>query len=228
MKNLIRCLVTFVAVIVSAELFAVSVVSLDTYDQLGNHIGEDGVFFVRDAGNTTTGQNGDPRVRKGYACYIWDTRDNGWKMINKQELLGIGDIDFSKILTIDLYTRDQDDMRRKMAAYENHYNDATNTIATLVATLSTLTNSLDTATVSYLMSENARLRSALVNITNSIIHVDSSFGELKTAVSNICASASFALGGPNEFRYKDDNPEPEPAPDPDPEPAPDPEPTPEP
>ena len=69
MKNLVRCLVTSVAVIVSAELFATSVISLDTYDQLGNHIGEDGVFFVRDAGNATTGQNGDPRVRKAHGSF---------------------------------------------------------------------------------------------------------------------------------------------------------------
>ena len=216
MKNLFRCFVALAATIVSMELFGTCVI-VDTYDQLGNHIGEDGVFLVRDAGNTKTGQHGDPSVKSGYAYYTWDTRANAWMMVGKEELLKLANVDFSQLLTKELYLADQDDMRRKMATYEAHYNSATQTIASLVATLTALTNSFDVATVDYLLTENTKLRASLVDITNTVIHVDSSFGELKGAVSNICASASYALGGPKEFRYKENDPEPEPEPTPEPQ-----------
>lgn len=220
MKNIFRCFVTCVAMMVTMELFGSACVTVDTYDQLSNHIGEDGLFLVRDAGNTKTGQNGDPSVKSGYAYYTWDTSANAWMMVGKQELLQLANVDFTQLLTKELYLADQDDMRRKMTAYEEHYNSATQTIASLVATLTALTNSFDVATVDYLMAENTKLRASLVDITNTVIHVDSSFGELKGAVSNICASASYALGGPKEFRYKENDPEPTPEPQTPAEPAP--------
>lgn len=61
---------------------------LSTYDQLSNYVGKPGFYVVRDAGNTRTGQHGDPSVRSGWAMYTWDTT-TGWVKVAEKESLDI-------------------------------------------------------------------------------------------------------------------------------------------
>ncbi len=69
-----------------------SFIFLEYYDSLDPYKGKSGHFFVRDAGNSKTGQHGDPTVEKGWAIYIWNTRANGltagWTKIADQQSLG--------------------------------------------------------------------------------------------------------------------------------------------
>lgn len=59
---------------------------LNTYDQLSNYVGKPGFYVVRDAGNTRTGQHGDPSVSSGWAMYTWDTVA-GWIKVAEKESL---------------------------------------------------------------------------------------------------------------------------------------------
>lgn len=61
---------------------------LSTYDQLSNYVGKPGFYVVRDAGNTRTGQHGDPSVSSGWAMYTWDTT-SGWIKVAEKESLDI-------------------------------------------------------------------------------------------------------------------------------------------
>ena len=61
---------------------------LSTYDQLSNYVGKPGFYVVRDAGNTRTGQHGDPSVHSGWAMYTWDTT-TGWVKVAEKESLDI-------------------------------------------------------------------------------------------------------------------------------------------
>ena len=203
MKNIFRSILVAACVAFACTVHADQwYTCLDTYDQLENHVGETGVFFVRDAGNTRTGQHGDPTVRKGYAYYTWDYQAASWKMIGKEELLKLGNIDFTKLMTIDLYREDQENMRDKVDTMSNIVAQATVTIQEMIPILISLTNAFDKATIDGLIADNNRMKSSLEMITNTYISVDSSFGELKNAVSNICAAASFGLGGLPEYRFK--------------------------
>ena len=71
---------------------------LDGYDNLVDHRGEPGLFFVRQAGAKTimkdgepySVQNGDPTVHSGWALYCWDNHKNGpnrgdWRKVAEQE-----------------------------------------------------------------------------------------------------------------------------------------------
>lgn len=201
MKNKIKL---FALTIVLAIGAFGDVICLDTYDQLDNHTGKSDVFFVRDAANEINGgQGGDPSVGKGYAVYLWDARTSGWKMIGKQELLGKS-VDISSFLTIDLYTKDQDNMRAKIDSFEKTYAETSTIITNVTALLGQLTNAFDIATMQKLSDDNARMQAALAMVTNTTISTNSSFSELKSAISNICASASAALGGPAEFKFKEE------------------------
>ena len=59
---------------------------LNTYDQLSNYTGKPGFYVVRDAGNTRTGQHGDPSVGSGWAMYTWDST-SGWIKVAEKESL---------------------------------------------------------------------------------------------------------------------------------------------
>ena len=59
---------------------------LNTYDQLSNYTGKPGFYVVRDAGNTRTGQHGDPSVSSGWAMYTWDSA-SGWIKVAEKESL---------------------------------------------------------------------------------------------------------------------------------------------
>ena len=61
---------------------------LNTFDQLSNYVGKPGFYVVRDAGNTRTGQHGDPSVSSGWAMYTWDTTA-GWIKVAEKESLDI-------------------------------------------------------------------------------------------------------------------------------------------
>ena len=82
---------------------------LDTYDQLSNYSGKPGHYFVRDAGNTRTGQHGDPTVKKGWALYIWDSKGGtngrgGWCKVAEQESI---DASNAEILFAKYFTKDE-------------------------------------------------------------------------------------------------------------------------
>lgn len=202
MKSIFSYIIVALCLAFASVASAEVCVCLDTYDQLGNHIGESGLFFVRDAGNAKTGQNGDPNVRSGYAYYTWDSAINGWRMVSKQELFAVSNLDFSKLMTVELYKVDQENMRDKVDSISNDVYATIGTVKTLIPILESLTNNFDSATVNKLVEDNKRLTSALQMITNITISADSTFGELKGAVSNVCAAASAALGGTPEFVYK--------------------------
>jgi len=71
---------------------------LERFEDLNRHIGEPGLFFVRDAAAKHTDpndyaspiiQNGDPTVHEGWAMYSWDTHKTntsaGWRKVAEQE-----------------------------------------------------------------------------------------------------------------------------------------------
>lgn len=77
--------------LVHSALAAVTVKTcefLGTYDQLSNYVGKPGFYVVRDAGNTRTGQHGDPSVHSGWAMYTWDATA-GWIKVAEKESLDI-------------------------------------------------------------------------------------------------------------------------------------------
>ena len=55
-------------------------------------------------------------------------------------------------------------------------------------------------------AENLRYKNAFAAITNTTLHADSNFAELKAAISNICAAASMALGGSGEYEITPGSP----------------------
>ncbi len=57
---------------------------LDRYDQLSAVVGQEGHWFVREAGK---GMHGDPTVQKGWAIYTWDAGISGWRKICEEESL---------------------------------------------------------------------------------------------------------------------------------------------
>ena len=74
------------------------IVYLQRFEDLSRHIGQPGMFFVRDAAckyevpddySSRIIQNGDPTVHEGWAIYCWDNyKDNskaGWRKIAEQE-----------------------------------------------------------------------------------------------------------------------------------------------
>ncbi len=74
----------------------VGVFFVENYDQLVDHEGEWGLWFVRDAAADDTGQHGDPTVHEGWAMYAWDTQKRvvkgdgsvvfgGWRKVAEQE-----------------------------------------------------------------------------------------------------------------------------------------------
>ena len=76
----------------------IGIVFLEGYDNLTDHQGEPGLFFVRQAGAKTVlkdgepylVQNGDPTVHSGWAIYCWDNHKNGankggWRKVSEQE-----------------------------------------------------------------------------------------------------------------------------------------------
>lgn len=71
---------------------------LERFEDLNRHIGEPGLFFVRDAAakysipgdeSSTIIQNGDPTVHEGWAMYCWDVHKTnttaGWRKVAEQE-----------------------------------------------------------------------------------------------------------------------------------------------
>lgn len=76
----------------------VGIVFLEGYDNLSDHRGEPGLFFVREAGAKViykdgepySEQNGDPTVHSGWAMYCWDAQKDGpnkgnWRKVAEQE-----------------------------------------------------------------------------------------------------------------------------------------------
>ena len=74
------------------------IVYLERFEDLTRHIGQPGLFFVRDAAckyenpddyTSRVIQNGDPTVHEGWAMYCWDVyKDNnkaGWRKVAEQE-----------------------------------------------------------------------------------------------------------------------------------------------
>lgn len=110
MNRLLSILVVIATMTVCGTAYSATQASftyLETYDQLVNHTGQSGYYFVRDAGNTKTGQNGDPSVVKGWALYVWDTKSTtktGWIKIAEQESL---DASFNERLLANYFTKYQ-------------------------------------------------------------------------------------------------------------------------
>lgn len=142
---------------------------LETYDQLVNHIGQSGYYFVRDAGNTKTGQNGDPSVVKGWALYVWDAKSasTGWIKIAEQESL---DASFNERLLANYFTKYQVN-----TLLENLRADMPDTAA-----LNARINNLDVVTAGHsanivniggqiqaLQTEDLRLNERIDNISNA-------------------------------------------------------------
>lgn len=97
-KGLVSLTITASAVFAALELGAAVTVKtyefLNYYDQLTAYNGKPGSYFVRDAAGTTTGQHGDPTVKKGWAIYVWDQRGqtNGsgkWTKVAEEETLDV-------------------------------------------------------------------------------------------------------------------------------------------
>lgn len=86
--------------VISAEgkEIRMGIIYLQRFEDLSRHIGQPGMFFVRDAAckyeipddySSRIIQNGDPTVHEGWAMYCWDNyKDNnkaGWRKIAEQE-----------------------------------------------------------------------------------------------------------------------------------------------
>lgn len=200
LKLLALCALAFICPIVSAQ----DIIILETYDQLANYIGNGGLFFVRDAAGIRTGQGGDPTVKKGYAVYLWDTGTSKWKMVGKEELLGINNIDFSKFMTTDMYEADQGNLRGSLSQYSEAYKSNSVAMSALKVEVDNITKAFDVDTVTNLRVDNERLKEACAMTTNIVIHTSTSLTELKQAVIDIAKALRFALDGKAEFKLKDD------------------------
>lgn len=74
---------------------------IDFYDGLVSKRGQAGHWFVRDAGNKSTGQHGDPTVPYGWAMYTWDFRKLTWIKICAQHAIeGGGDTPSGQYVTL--------------------------------------------------------------------------------------------------------------------------------
>lgn len=100
---------------------------IDYYDQLVPLQGQQGHWFVRDAGNTTTGQHGDPTVKKGWAMYTWDARGvHGkacWRKIASEESLVDKGQDLSDFVTKDTFAARTTEIEGEIGQVKNYATD---------------------------------------------------------------------------------------------------------
>ena len=113
---------------------------VDTYDQLQSMSGQDGVFFVREAGR---GQHADPRVKSGWAVYIYDARGGGFRMITKQEAMTKGE-SANEYLTKALYLADIVPYKQTVNDYKGKADANAQSITELKAVDAELISSLAT------------------------------------------------------------------------------------
>ena len=173
------------------------VLVLDTYDQLQAYVGFDGMIFVRDAAGTHIGQHGDPLVTSGYAMYVWDPLKEGnskWTLVNKQETMSKVDVLNTKALVNKAdYEAGVQSVNAKLADYQEAYRTNLVALTRAMDTIADIHEAYSIDAIAALRSDNARYRASFAMITNSVISETSTFAELKAAVTNIMAAASFAL-----------------------------------
>lgn len=101
-KKLLFCAVAAMSILGSAFGAEKTVKILETYDQLSNFTGKDGVYVVKNAATT----HGDPTVKYGWAVYVWDGTTRGFRLISKKEAIDNSSLDMTRYLTKALYTKD--------------------------------------------------------------------------------------------------------------------------
>lgn len=179
---------------------------LDTYDQLYAYQGFEGLVFVRDAGNTKTGQHGDPTVSAGYAMYVYDPRAttaSKWKMVNKEELISKSNaLNPASYVSKDMYQQNLRTVQTQIVGYEHAFETNAVEMAKLRQSIEDIHAAFDIETITKLHEENNRFRTAFGMMTNITVSTTSTFGELKTAVVDILKAADYAIGGEGNYDLK--------------------------
>ena len=180
---------------------------LNTYDELSAYSGFNGLVFVRDAGNTRTGQHGDPTVTAGYGLYIYDPLASGstkWRMVSKEELITKSNaLDPSAYVSKDMYQRNLTSIQSQIVQFDHTVQTNTVELVALRESIADIHAAFDISTITRLREENERYHEAFSRMTNVTISVSSTFGELKTAVVDILKAADFALGGEGTYNLKE-------------------------
>lgn len=180
---------------------------LNTYDELSAYSGFNGLVFVRDAGNTRTGQHGDPTVAAGYGLYIYDPLASGstkWRMVSKEELITKSNaLDPSAYVSKDMYQRNLTSIQSQVVQFDRTVQTNTVELVALRESIADIHAAFDIETITKLREENDRYREAFSRMTNATIHASSTFGELKAAVVEILKAADYALGGDGNYSLRE-------------------------
>jgi len=105
-KSLLTCAALFGAALFGASANAATtrhVTFLNNFGELYSYRGQDGVFYVIEAGK---GQNADPRVRSGWAAYVWNAQKREWSILNKNDIMELDNVNWSNFLLKSTYIAD--------------------------------------------------------------------------------------------------------------------------
>lgn len=168
------------ACMLSAASSLAAVVSyLDTYDQLDTKMGQDGLFFVLNAGSSA---HGDPSVKRGWALYAWDTRGRDWKMLNKQDLMDLGSIDFNELLTKKMYSTDIGPFKTKVDTFGEQISQCVLGLAELKADDIIIKGQIET-----LDAKIGSYNGTITNLTDRVVTLENGQAVLVASVDELSA-----------------------------------------
>lgn len=170
----------------AASSQAVVVSYLDTYDQLGTKMGQDGLFFVRNAGSSA---HGDPSVKRGWALYAWDTRGRGWKMLNKQDLMDLGSIDFNELLTKKMYSTDIGPFKTKVNTFGEQISQCVLGLAEIKADDIIIKGQIET-----LDAKIGSYNGPITNLTDRVVTLENGQAVLVASVDELSAGVAALKG----------------------------------
>ena len=159
---------------------------LDTYDQLGTKMGQDGLFFVRNAGSSA---HGDPSVKRGWALYAWDTLGRGWKMLNKQDLMDLGSIDFNELLTKKMYSTDIGPFKTKVNTFGEQISQCVLGLAELKADDIIIKGQIET-----LDAKIGSYNGPITNLTDRVVTLENGQAVLVASVDELSAGVAALKG----------------------------------
>lgn len=153
------CAIAAMSILGSAFGAEKTVKILETYDQLINFTGKDGVYVVKDAAT----MHGDPTVRYGWAVYVWDGTTRGFRLISKKEAIDNANLDMTRYITKSLYLQDVSKVKATVETNATIVADCDGRVTALSGVTDELTASL-AATISLLDSTTGRVDVAEADI----------------------------------------------------------------
>lgn len=142
-RKAVVCVVLAAGVALGSSAATTSVVRyLETYDQLHNFVGQDGLFYVREAGAYP---HGDPTVRTGWAMYTWDAQNTKWNKVTCEDLMALAALNPNDFLTKRLYAADIGPFKAKVNTWGAAIASNVQAVAEIKADNIIINGRLDTA-----------------------------------------------------------------------------------